>query len=108
MKKKITADDLNNSLKVSGYLESIGSSKTKRGRPATHRPDESAKTRGCKEGTGRVTYIVRKDLQTKTKATAFHTGQSISDVVNKALEDYLTAQEKKYGKLILPKYANND
>ncbi|HYH15272.1 MAG TPA: hypothetical protein VD794_08630 [Flavisolibacter sp.] len=59
--------------------------------------EESAKTKGLKEGEERRTYIVNADVAEKLDAIAYWDRLTIKEVVNTALADYAAKYEKKNG-----------
>jgi hypothetical protein len=78
--------------------ESFKKVRPKGGRPKTsHKKDEKASERGCKEGDERFTVIFKKALMEKVKDLAYWERSQIKDIVNSALDEYLSKYEKKNG-----------
>ena len=70
----------------------------KAGRPKTStRAIEKSSQEGIKEGYTRATFIVKEELLEKFKAVAYWQRTLIKDMINVALEDFLTKHEKAHG-----------
>lgn len=54
---------------------------------------------GTKEKETRATFIVNEDLLEKLKSLAYWDRVLIKDIVNNALEDYISRHEKKNGEI---------
>ena len=52
---------------------------------------------GTKEKETRATFIVQEELLDKMKALAYWDRVLIKDIINQAMEDYVTKHEKKNG-----------
>jgi hypothetical protein len=74
--------------------------KARRGRPVTQTKEISkASQEGTLEGETRATFIVKEDTVEKLKAVAYWDRIRIKDVINSALEEYLTKYERKSGEI---------
>ncbi|MCZ8162911.1 MAG: hypothetical protein O9275_19770 [Microcystis sp. LE19-196.1B] len=72
--------------------------KPKRGRPQTSTKEITKSSQeGTKENETRATFIVKEDTLDKLKAVAYWERELIKEVVNTALEEYLSRYEKKNG-----------
>jgi hypothetical protein len=72
--------------------------KPKVGRPKTNLKEITKSSQeGTTEGETRATFIVREDLLEKVKAVAYWERMLYKEVVNTALEEYLSRYEKKNG-----------
>ena len=72
--------------------------KPKRVRPQTStREITKSSQEGTKENETRATVIVKEEVLEKLKAVAYWERELIKEVVNTALEDYLSRYEKKNG-----------
>jgi hypothetical protein len=72
--------------------------KPKVGRPKTNFKEITKSSQeGTKENETRATFIVREDLLEKLKAVAYWERMLYKEVVNTALEEYLSRYEKKNG-----------
>jgi hypothetical protein len=58
---------------------------------------KSSAEKGTKEGETRATFIVNKDLLEKSKALAYWERLKYKDVINRALEEYISNFEKEHG-----------
>ena len=68
------------------------------GRPRTNFKDVSKSSQeGTLKGETRATFILRENLLDKVKAVAYWDRLKIKEVVNTALEEYLSRYEKKNG-----------
>jgi hypothetical protein len=98
--KQAPQEDAIKSLKERLPKEQPG--RPKPGRPTTiHREITKTSQKGVREGETRATFIVNEDLLAKVKALAYWERQTIKDILNKALEDYLKHYEKKNGPINL-------
>lgn len=61
----------------------------------------SSSQQGLREGYTRMTFIVKEEYQDKLKFCSFKTKQSIKEILNEAIQDYLTKYETMYGKIDL-------
>jgi hypothetical protein len=59
----------------------------------------SSVQKGLKTGETRATFIVKEDSLEKIKAIAYWDRQNIKDVVQTAIEEYITQYESKNGKI---------
>jgi hypothetical protein len=59
----------------------------------------SSVQKGLKMGETRATFIVKEESLEKIKAIAYWDRQNIKDVVQTAIEDYITQYESKNGKI---------
>jgi hypothetical protein len=86
-----------------GGLESlIGeyNDKNKVGRPRTQFKEiKKSSEVGTIEGETRATFIVRESLLEKVKAVAYWDRLKMKDVINIALEEYLSRYEKESGEI---------
>lgn len=74
--------------------------KPKVGRPKTNfREITKSSQEGTKENETRATFILNEDLLDKLKAVAYWDRVTIKQVVNTALEEYLSRYEKKNGEI---------
>jgi len=72
----------------------------KRGRPKTStKTPISTSEEGTKEDETRATFIVKKESLEKLKAIAYWDRVLIKEVINTALEEYLSRYEKKTGEI---------
>ena len=70
--------------------------KPKRGRPVTQTKEiNSSSQEGTKEKETRATFIINEELLDKLKAIAYWDRVLIKDVVNTALQEYLTKKKPK-------------
>ena len=68
--------------------------KTKVGRPRTvYREYEKSSQEGLREGYTRATFIVREDLLKKLKDYAYTERETLKDVVNKMIAQFLEGKE---------------
>ncbi len=68
--------------------------KTKVGRPRTvYREYEKSSQEGLREGYTRATFIVREDLLKKLKDYAYTERETLKDVVNKMIAQFLDGKE---------------
>lgn len=68
------------------------------GRPKTQTKEITKSSQeGTKEGETRATFIVKEDTLEKLKAVAYWDRLLIKDVINTALDEYLSRYEKKNG-----------
>jgi len=75
--------------------------KETRGRPKTStKVIKSSSEDGTKEGETRATFIVKKRALDKLKKIAYYDRSMIKDIVNKALELFISEYEKEMGKTI--------
>jgi hypothetical protein len=74
--------------------------KPKRGRPVTQTKEITKSSQeGTKENETRATFIVKESLLEKVKAVAYWDRILMKDVINTALEEYLSRYEKKSGEI---------
>lgn len=72
--------------------------KSKVGRPKTNFKEVTKSSQeGTTEGETRATFILKEDLLDKVKAVAYWERLKIKEVVNTALEEYLSRYEDKNG-----------
>jgi hypothetical protein len=72
----------------------------KRGRPQTStREITKSSQEGTKENETRATFIVKEELLEKLKSVAYWDRKLIKEVVETALEEYLSRYEKKNGEI---------
>jgi predicted transcriptional regulator len=64
---------------------------------AIREEQESSKTRGLKEGEERKSLILESELVSKMDAIAYWDRETIKDVYNAALREYVGKYEKKHG-----------
>jgi len=68
--------------------------RTKVGRPRTiYREYEKTSQEGLRDGYTRATYIVREDLHKKLKDYAYTERETLKDVVNKMIAQFLDGKE---------------
>lgn len=80
--------------------------KAKRGRPVTQTKEiTKSSQQGTKEYETRATFIMNEELLEKLKAIAYWDRVLIKEVINTALQEYVTKYEKRKGQ-ILPKGVN--
>jgi len=78
--------------------ESYKKVRPKGGRPKTaHKKITKSSQIGTKDGETRATFILREDLLEKIKDLAYWERSQIKDIVNSALDEYLSRHEKKNG-----------
>ena len=74
--------------------------KPKAGRPRTQFKEvKKSSEEGTLEGETRATFIVKESLLDKVKAVAYWDRLKIKDVVDTALEEYLSRYEKESGEI---------
>ena len=74
--------------------------KPKVGRPRTQFKElKKSSEEGTIEGETRATFIVKESLLEKVKAVAYWDRILMKDVINTALEEYLSRYEKKSGEI---------
>lgn len=80
--------------------EETGYKRTTKGRPKTNfREITNSSQEGVKAGEIRATFIVNEGILEKIKSISYWERIKIKQVVNEALNEYITKYEKKQGKV---------